>query len=53
MVEKLELNVNGNKIPLNDFMKKILVRNVMAIVGSLKGLNEDEIENVELEFSLE
>jgi len=53
MVDKVQLNINGNKVPLNEFMKKILVRAVMAIVGSLKGINEDEIKNVELLFSLE
>ena len=53
MVNEVQLNINGNKLPLNDFMKKILVRAVMAIVGELKGINEDEVKNVELAFSLE
>ena len=53
MVDDLQLKVNGNKVPLNDFMKKILVRAVMAIVGALKGINEEEIEDVELAFSLQ
>ena len=53
MVDKLQLNVNGNKVPLNAFMKKLLVRAVMAVVGALKGINEEEIKDVELSFSLE
>jgi len=38
---KLKLMVDGNEIPLNDFVEKLLTGTVAGVVSSLKGINEE------------
>ncbi|MCG3217213.1 MAG: hypothetical protein KAS63_10825 [Candidatus Heimdallarchaeota archaeon] len=50
-MNNIQLKVNDKKVPLNQFMKKIIYRTIFAIVGSLKGFDEDGIESIELFLS--
>lgn len=38
---KMQLLVDGNEIPLNDFVEKILAGAIVGGVTSLKGINVD------------
>jgi hypothetical protein len=38
---KMKLLVDGNEIPLNDFVEKILTGAIVGGVTSLKGIKED------------
>ena len=37
----LKLKVDGNEIPLNDFVEKMLNGSITGAVGALKGIRED------------
>jgi hypothetical protein len=47
MKDKTEIIVNGKKVPLNPFVTKITSKLVLAIVESLKGL-EENIKEVQI-----
>jgi hypothetical protein len=50
-MSKVEIKVNDNQIPLNQFVTTIVSKLVIAIVDSLKGFDEEEIKNVEIEVT--
>ncbi len=41
MVNETKIKVNGKEVPLNPFVIKITSKLVLAVVESLKGLEED------------
>ena len=51
MAKKVKIFVNENEVPLNQFVTTITEKLVLAIVDSLKGINE-EIKDVKIEVKL-
>ncbi len=47
-MSKVEIKVNNNKIPLNQFVNTIVSKLILAIVDSLKGIEDKDIENVNI-----
>jgi hypothetical protein len=47
---KMKLKVDGEEIPLNDFVERILTGMVVSVVNALKGIKEDW-EKIEMEVS--
>ncbi len=47
---KLKLVVDGNEIPVNDFVEKILTGTIVGGVTSLRGINQDW-KNIEIKIS--
>jgi hypothetical protein len=47
---KLKLKVDGEEIPLNDFVERILTGMVVGGVNALKGIKEDW-KKIEIEVS--
>ncbi|MHC4133313.1 MAG: hypothetical protein ACYSR3_15215 [Planctomycetota bacterium] len=45
----VELNVNGEKIELNNFVRSFILETVLGMVKSLRGV--DEVESLKLELS--
>lgn len=48
-----EIEINGNQVPLNNFVTTITSKLVMAIVGSLKGIEEKDVREVSIKVSYE
>jgi hypothetical protein len=46
----MKLRVDGNEIPLNDFVAKILSGTIVGAVTSLRGIKEDW-KKIEIEIS--
>jgi hypothetical protein len=47
---KMKLTVDGEEIPLNEFVERILTGMVVGGVGALKGIKEDW-EKIEIEVT--
>jgi hypothetical protein len=47
-MSKVEIKVNDKHVPLNQFVTTITSKLVLAIVDSLKGHEEENIENVNI-----
>lgn len=48
----IEVKVNDKKIPLNRFLKKLITRLVLAVVSSLKEVDEEAIERVDISVAI-
>ncbi len=44
------LKINDEKIPLNQFITKILTKINLAIVESLKGIDTENIQTIEIKI---
>ncbi|MHA1684815.1 MAG: hypothetical protein ACTSYD_00255 [Candidatus Heimdallarchaeaceae archaeon] len=53
MTRAIEVKVNGKKVPLNRFLKKLITRLVLAVVSSLKEVDEQVIETVDISVALD
>ena len=51
MAEDTKLNINGKKIPLNDFMESMLKNLILGYLKSAKGIPED-IKQITIEIKL-
>ncbi|MCG3225627.1 MAG: hypothetical protein H7645_01805 [Candidatus Heimdallarchaeota archaeon] len=51
-MSKVEIKVNNNKIPLNQFVNTIVSKLILAIVDSLKGIEDKDIENVNITLDM-
>ncbi|NPD87872.1 MAG: hypothetical protein HGN29_04065 [Asgard group archaeon] len=47
-MNKVEIRVNDNQVPLNQYVTTLVSKLVLAIVDSLKGIEEEDIENVNI-----
>jgi len=47
-MNKVEIKVNDSQVPLNQFVTTIVSKLVIAIVDSLKGIEEEAVKNVEI-----
>jgi hypothetical protein len=45
-----EIEINGKQVPLNRFVTVITSKLVMAIVGSLKGIEENDVKEVNIKI---
>lgn len=50
-MSKVEIKINNNKVPLNQFVNTIVSKLVLAIVDSLKGIEDKDIENVNIKVT--
>ncbi|MHA1954241.1 MAG: hypothetical protein ACW96U_09885 [Candidatus Heimdallarchaeaceae archaeon] len=50
-MSKVEIQVNNNQVPLNQFVNTIVSKLVLAIVDSLKGLEGKDVENVNIKVT--
>ena len=50
MVKKVELTINGKKIPLSEFPEEFIKNTLFGMVSTLKGVDED-IETITLTIS--
>ena len=48
IMSKVEIKVNNNQIPLNQYVNTLVSKLVLAIVDSLKGIEDKNIENVNI-----
>jgi len=48
---KVNIEVNGEKVPLNDFMEEMLKNLVLAYLKAAKGIPED-IKSINVEIEL-
>ena len=48
----MKIKVDGNNIPLNEFVEKIISGTIVGAVTSLRGIKEDW-EKIEIEISSE
>jgi hypothetical protein len=46
----LKLSIDGNEIPLNEFVEKILTGSIVGAASSLRGIKEDW-KKIEIEIS--
>jgi len=37
----IDLHIDGESIPMNDFVQKILTNAILGMIGSLEGIKED------------
>ena len=50
MVKKVELKINGKKIPLSEFPEEFIKNTLFGMVSTLKGVDED-VETITLTIS--
>jgi hypothetical protein len=52
MYDKIELKVNGKKIPLTEFPNEFIKNTLIGMIKSLKGLKSDEeIKDIYIKYS--
>ena len=51
--DKVILEVNEKKVPLNRFLKKLLSKIIFSFASSLKGIEDQEIKKITVEVVLE
>ncbi len=52
-MSKVEIKVNEKQVPLNQFVTTITSKLVMAIVDSLKGIEEKDVKDISIKISYE
>ncbi len=45
-MSKVEIKVNDNQVPLNKYVNTLVSKLVLAIVDSLKGIDDKDVEKV-------
>ena len=50
-MSKVEIEINDKQVPLNQFVTTITSKLVMAIVDSLKGIEEEDVRDVNIKVS--
>ncbi len=52
MSDRILLKINNEKVPLNNYIKLLFEKLNLALISTLKGVDEENLKNIELSISL-
>ncbi len=50
MDTEISLKINGNEVPLNNFLNKIFTKINWAIIETLKGIDLESIQTIQIDI---
>ena len=53
MIDEIQLKINNETLPLNDYIKLIIKKLNLALISTLKGVDEESMEKIEISITLE
>ncbi|MBY9001258.1 MAG: hypothetical protein KGD64_10110 [Candidatus Heimdallarchaeota archaeon] len=53
MTDEIQLKINNETLPLNDYIKLIIKKLNLALISTLKGVDEESMEKIEISITLE
>ena len=52
MTDRIQLKINNEKVPLNNYIKQLFEKINLALISTLKGVDEENLRKIELSISL-
>ncbi len=52
MSDRILLKINDEKVPLNNYIKQLFKKLNLALISTLKGVNEENLKEIELLITL-
>ena len=50
--DKIQLKINDETLPINDYIKLLIKKLNLALISTLKGVDEDNMEKIEISIEL-
>lgn len=52
MSDRILLKINDEKVPLNNYIKQLFKKLNLALISTLKGVDEENLKEIELSITL-
>lgn len=52
MTDRILLKINNEKVPMNNYIKQLFKKLNLALISSLKGVDEENLREIELSITL-
>ncbi|MCG3223773.1 MAG: hypothetical protein H7647_04860 [Candidatus Heimdallarchaeota archaeon] len=52
MTDRILLKINNEKVPMNNYIKQLFKKLNLALISSLKGVDEKNLKEIEISITL-